>query len=58
MFTFGDVLRREFVDARSGSPRVDIISPMPSIPLLDIIHALVSIPRFARLLGRGLRCIF
>ena len=58
MFTFGDVLRREFVDTRSGFPRVDIISPMPSIPLLDIIHALASIPRFARLLGGGLRCIY
>ena len=32
-------------------------SPLLCTPLLDIIHALASIPRFARLLGGGLRCI-
>jgi len=32
--------------------------PLWAIPLLDIIYVLESIPRFTRLLGRGLRRVF
>jgi hypothetical protein len=32
--------------------------PLWSIPLLDIIYALAATPRFARLIGTGLRRIF